>query len=133
MPKRVFRLVHDTARQNACKAIADAPEGYVVKLEEPRRSREQNDFFWEIMGDLAEQCPHDGEYLTDKEWRDLIIASWRKQKVVRGLDGGIVFLGQRSSELKKSEMSEVMEIAFAYGARHGVVFTIDTRKAKEPA
>lgn len=133
MPKRFFRLVHQTARQNACKAIADAPEGYVVKVEEPKRSREQNDFFWEIMGDLSEQLPHDGEYLTDKEWRDLIIASWRKQKVVRGLDGGIVFLGQRSSELKKNEMSEVMEIAFAYGAARGVTFTIDTRKAKELA
>ena len=128
-----FRLVHDQARQNACKAIVAAPDGYIVKVEEPNRSRDQNDFFWEVMTDLSKQVQWDGETLSKEEWRDLIIASWRKQKVVRGLNGGLVFLGQRSSKLKVKEMSEVMELAFAFGSERGVVFTIDTRPAREMA
>lgn len=95
------------------------------------RTEEQNNLFWEVMQDLSDQYLHDGERLDRYEWRDLIIASWRKQKMVRGLNGGWVFLGQRSSKLKVKEMCEVMDVAFAFGAENGVVFTIDMRKAKD--
>lgn len=98
-----------------------------------RRSAEQNDLFWEVMTDLSKQVQWDGETLSKEEWRDLIIACVRKQKVVRGLEGGLVFLGQRSSELSIKQMTEVMDYAFAFGAQRGVVFTIDKRKAREMA
>lgn len=37
----------------------------------------------------------------------------------------------RSSKLSVSQMSQVLEYAFAYGSKHGVTFTIDRRRAAE--
>lgn len=40
--KRIYRLVHETARKNAARECLAAPEGYVVTIAEPTRSLDQN-------------------------------------------------------------------------------------------
>ncbi len=49
-----------------------------------------------------------------------------------GLDGSGAFpVGFRSSQLGVSQMSLCIEKAFEYGAKHGVLFTIDRKRAAE--
>ena len=41
-------------------------------------------------------------------------------RVAAGIDGGWVMLGQRTSKMTKAELSDLMELAWAFGARHDI-------------
>lgn len=59
MSKQVFFLSHNVARQNAIKAIQDAPDGYVCEISEPKRSIPQNSFSHGVYADIARALPED--------------------------------------------------------------------------
>ena len=91
-----------------------------VTFRAARRSDEQNRLMWQRLTELSEQLPWDGEKLTPEEWKDLITACLRKQKVVRGIEGGLVFLGARTSQMTVAEMNDVLSFMEAFGAERGV-------------
>lgn len=131
MSKQFFRLVHDTARQLAINAIKVAPAGYIVRIAEETRSLDQNAKLWPMLGDVSRQVDWYGQKLTDEEWKDVFSAALKKQKVVPGLDGGFVVCGQRTSVMSKREFSDLVELIYAFGAQHGVVWSdpAETRRA----
>jgi hypothetical protein len=56
-------------------------------------------------------------------------ASLRKLQVVPNLDGtGFVALGMSTSRMTKGELSELLELIYAFGAERGVEF-MDERQA----
>lgn len=119
----IFQLVHSQARSRAVAAVAAAPEGYEVRISEPRRSSEQNAKMWAVLADLSAQVEWYGNKLTAKEWKCVITAGLKRQKVVPGVDGGLVAIGSSTSEMSKSEMVDVIEFAHAFGAERGVVWS----------
>lgn len=126
--KRHFVMVHDLARQNAIRAVQEAPDGYSVVVAEPTRSIEQNAAQWPILDAFAKQLqwPVNGrmEWMTDEEWKDVLTAAF-KQEVVRlamAFDGpGVVMLGQRTSKFGKAKFSDWLEFLHAAAASRGVV------------
>lgn len=120
MSKRVFFLVHDAARTNAIRCVQEAPEGYCVEVKERTRSLDQNAKMWAMLGDVARQVEWHGAYLTTHNWKDMFTASLKRQQVVPGIDGGFVVLGSRTSGMTKSEMVELIEFMYAFGAERGV-------------
>jgi hypothetical protein len=126
------RLTGPHQRATALAAVANAPDGYVVTVKEERRRDAQNRLFWEVMGDLSKAQP-EGRRWTPETWRDAILHyTGHAIRFEIGLDGSGAFpVGFRSSQLGVSQMSLCLEAAFAYGSRHGVVFTIDRRRAAE--
>ena len=42
MQKQIYILAHDVARKRAAQACMQAPDGYVVTIQEPKRSIEEN-------------------------------------------------------------------------------------------
>lgn len=123
MSKQTFILAHPTARQRAIEAIKAAPEGYQVVVSEPRRNLAQNARMWACLGEIAEQVDWYGQKLTADEWKDVLSAALRKQKVVPGIDqGAFVVIGQRTSQMTKSEMMDLIALAEAFGAERGVKF-----------
>ena len=87
-----------------------------------RRTSAQNDLMWARLDELSERMPWDGEKLTPDEWKDLLSACWRKQKVVRGIEGGLVFLGAKTSRLSVGEMNDLLALIDAFAAERGFVF-----------
>jgi hypothetical protein len=124
--KRVFILSHDLARQNAVRAVQDAPAGHSVTVAEPKRSTDQNAAQWPILQAFSEQLVWtvNGrmEKLSPDEWKDLLTAAFRKEqnRVAPGLDGGFVMLGQRTSKFTKAQFSEWLEFLHATAADRGV-------------
>lgn len=119
--RRLFRLVHDLARQNAHKAIDAAPDGYMVEVKEPTRNLEQNALMWALLTDVANQVEWHGIKLSPEEYKDLLSAGLVKSKVVPNIEGnGFVILGQRTSKMTKREFSDLIELIRAFGAEHGV-------------
>jgi hypothetical protein len=111
------------ARQNAAKAVLEAPEGYIVTIQEPTRNLIQNSRLWASLSEVSRQVDWHGNKLTPEEWKDVFTAALKRQKVVPGIDGGFVVIGARTSKMGKREFSELLELVFAFGAQHGVQFS----------
>ena len=84
------------------------------------RSDAQNRTLWSALRDVSRQVDWYGQKLTDEEWKHVFSASLKRQKVVPGLDGGFVVLGQSTSRMTKGEFSELMELLWAFGAERDV-------------
>lgn len=112
-----------TQRQFCASYILEAaPAGCVVSFRENTRSLEQNSLLWARLTQLSNELPWDGEKLTPNEYKELLTACLRKQKVVRGVEGGLVFLGARTSQMSKGEMADLLTLMEAFAAERGVTF-----------
>ena len=120
--RRTFHLVHKQARQRALEDLQAAPDGYVVTIHEPTRNLEQNAALWAALSDISKQVEWYGQKLTPEEWKDVFTASLKLQKVVPGLDGGFVVCGLSTSKMGKSEFSQLLDLAYAFGAEKEVKF-----------
>ncbi|MCG1042520.1 recombination protein NinB [Mycetohabitans sp. B8] len=118
--RQLYRLVHLTARQLASRACINAPHGYVCEIRPRTRSLEANAKMWALLADVARQVHWHGERLTAEEWKDVFTAGLKKQKVVPGIDGGFVVIGARTRAMTVREMSDVIELIYAFGVEHGV-------------
>ena len=129
----IVRHAHDEARRRACEAVQNAKQGHVVTISEPTRSLEQNAAQWPILQAFAGQLqwPVNGRMvsMSPDEWKDVLTAAFRKEqaRLAMGLDGGVVMLGQRTSQFSKREFSEWLEFLHATAADRGV--TVYEREA----
>jgi hypothetical protein len=109
------------ARNRAAQAVLDAPDGYVVRISEPTRSLEQSAKMWATLGDIAKQVVWHGRKLDAESWKHLFTSSLKKMDVVPNLEGtGFVALGLSTSKMTKRQMSDLIELAQAFGAQNGV-------------
>ena len=133
--KRIFRLVHPEARRRAMACVAEAPDGYVVTVQEPTRSTDQNAAQWPILEAFAEQLqwPVNGAMvsLSAEEWKDVLTAAFQGETVrlAQGLNGGVVMLGLRTSQMGKRRFSEWLDFLNATATLRGVVVYADEVEA----
>lgn len=106
-----------------CKAYLMAGHRLELTIAKQKRSTEQNAKLWATLGDISRQVVWYGERLSPESWKDVLTAALKKQKTVPGIDGGFVVLGQSTSKMSVAEMSELLELALAFGAEREVVFT----------
>ena len=95
--------------------------GQVIKKN--RRSIGQNALMWSLLGDISRQVEWHGEKMTKKDWKWVFTAAIRRQRMVPGIDGGIVFLGEPTSGMSKQEMSDLIELLYSFGAEQVVEWT----------
>lgn len=122
MTQTIF-LIGPRQRQYAHQCIEAAPEDHVCTIKQKTRTLEQNALMWALLTDLSKQVNWYGQFLTQDEWKDVMSASLKKQKVVPGVDGGFVVIGARTSQMGKKEMSDLCELISAFGAEQGVVWS----------
>lgn len=119
--KRYFILSHAVARQNAVKAVMDAPEGMVVRIEEPKRSGEQNSLIHAVLTEYGQSIgwKFNGQSVNLDDLKSIMMAAFRKvqgqeSRFVIGFDGQPVILNWRTRELSKREASEFVDMVQAY-------------------
>ena len=95
--------------------------GQVIKKN--RRSIGQNALMWALLSDISRQVEWHGEKLSKKDWKWIFTAAIRRQRMVPGIDGGMVFLGEPTSGMSKQEMSDLIELIYSFGAEHQVEWT----------
>ncbi len=125
--KRVFFLVHDTARKLAAAQCMAAQDGYVCRIEPPSRTLDQNAYQWPYLEGFSRQLqwPVNGVMckLSPEDWKDILTAAFENEtepRLAAGLDGGIVMLGLRTSRLGKKKFALWMEWLMAAAALKGV-------------
>lgn len=104
------------------KSMLMAGHRMVLELKPVTRSLEQNAKMWACLTDISKQVDWYGQKLSPDDWKHVLSASLRKQRAVPGIDGGFVVVGLQTSQMTIAEMSEMIELAHAFGADRGVLF-----------
>jgi hypothetical protein len=121
-----YRLVlnSDFARKRAATAILQAPDGYICRVEEPKRTIDQNSRLWAMLSDVAMSKPM-GRMHTPEEWKCIFMAAcgW-EVAFLPGLDGRFLPYGYRSSKLTKKQMTDLQDFIQAWGDENGVRWSI---------
>jgi hypothetical protein len=101
-----------------------APWGTTVEFKAVKRTLDQNSRMWACLTDVATQATHMGKRYTPDQWKVLFMAACgNKVQFLPSLDGStFIPWGQRSSDLSKAEMTELIEFILAWGAEHQVTF-----------
>jgi len=125
MEKQVFQLVSPMVRRNAAQAIAHAPDGYRVEIKPKTRSLAQNDMLWSILTDISRQVDFvvNGALIkvSPEEVKDILTAGLKREtRMALGIDGGMVLLGQRTSKMTVRQMTELIDLAHAFGAQKAI-------------
>ncbi len=66
------------ARQNAMRAVQDAPDGWMVQISEPKRKDVQNAKIHAMIGDIAKQCMFMGKKMDADDWKRLLVDMFAK-------------------------------------------------------
>ena len=117
-------------RQKIIDIIRECPLGTRVEIKERVRTLSQNDRLWGMLSDVADQLTWHGHTLSAASWKLVFMdALNRESKLVPNIDGdGFVDIGMSTSDLSKEEMSNLFEVIFSFGAKHGVKFYDDYAK-----
>lgn len=127
-----FVLAHSEARRRAQEAIANAPQGYVVRITEPKRTANQNDLIHPVVRQIQKHMEaHGAKKRSEDWWRYYLLGKFAGNEVCEDPDGsgGIVVMNRETgtSGMGKGKGSEFIEWMYAFGANIGVNF--DERKA----
>ncbi len=124
MSRALLLLASQAQKDKAIEWVRKAPWNTRLEFKAPKRSLPQNDRFWASVSDVADQLSWHGQKLSAADWRLIFLASLKQEmRMVQNIEGnGFVNLGRSSSDLSKGEMSALLEIIYAFGAQHGVVF-----------
>lgn len=126
MTRKTVVVRSDVDRAEAANLCRSVPVGSRIEFKQERRSLDQNSKLWACLADVAEQLPWHGKMLTSDDWKQLFLNALKRSMMVPNLDEtGFVTLGQSSSDLSVSEMSDLIELILAFGANHGVKFHDD--------
>jgi hypothetical protein len=90
-----------------------------------KRSLSSNKKMWACLGDVAKQVqwPVNGrmQLISTDDWKDIISSGLKQEaRIAEGIGGGFVMLGQRTSKMTIAQMSEMIELIYAFGAGYGV-------------
>lgn len=123
--KKIFKLISENVKENLISFIrslpTDSKNPLVVSIQEMTRTLEQNARMWATLTDISEQVVWHGLTLTNEEWKHAFTATLKGQKTVPNLDGtGFIVLGQSTRRMSKKELSDLLELAYAFGAEKGV-------------
>lgn len=124
MSGQTIILRGETQREYARRLVDAAPADAVVNIREATRSTEQNSKLWAMLSDVSRAKP-EGRVWRPEVWKAAFMHALGHEILWQpGLDGQTPFpAGFRSSRLTKHQMSDLIEMIYEYGSRHGVVWT----------
>lgn len=127
MSRALIILTSSANRERAQKLCREAPTGTRVEFKAARRTLPQNSKMWAMLTDISRQVTWHGSKYKPDDWKTIFLNGLaRERRTVPSIDGeGWVSLERSSSNLTKAEMSELIELMFAFGAQHFVQFKED--------
>ena len=128
---KTIRLVGPRQREYAKQQIDAAFDGYVMKLGAETRRDAQNRKLWPMLQDLQRQVPGFETYSLDDLKLRFLNALGVEMRFLPALEGeGMFPVGLKSSTLTVAQFSGLIELLYAYGARHGVRWSEPTQEGR---
>ena len=110
------------------KAALASGKKLTMEIKPANKSREQEEKYHAIIGDIAKQAQHMGAKWSAEDWKRLLVDLFCKEfgigngKVIPNLSGdGIVQLGFQTRKFTKEQASEFVEFLQAWAADNGVI------------
>lgn len=131
MSRALVILDSPMARSRAASLVMRAAHGTRCEFKLSKRTLPQNDRMWAMLTDISRQVAWHGRQMKPDCWKLVFLDGLKREvQAVPNLDGtGFVNIGRSSSDLTKQEMADLIELIFAFGAQHGVVFADEARAA----
>jgi len=115
------RLVGDRQRAYAHRIIDEAPMGSVMRLGAETRRDAQNRRLWPMIEDVRQQVPGFDVYSKEDIKLRFMNALGTEMRFLPTLENdGIFPVGMSSSTLTVAQFSALIELIFAFGAKHDV-------------
>ena len=127
--RQSFRLINDRVKANALRAVAAAPQDYVVSIGPRKRSSDQNAMFHAICGDIAKSGhKFAGKPRSAAVWKVLLIsghaaATGDGNEVVPGLEGEFVNIRESSANMGVRRAASLLTYVLAYCDTNGIPLT----------
>lgn len=126
MSRKLFILAHDEARRRAVAAVLEAPAGWRVTIEPPRRGLDINAALHAKIGEIAASMDWAGRRWDIETWKRLLVASWSRATgeqtvILPALDGaGVDLVFRRTSAMTQAEVRDLLAFVEAWHAEHEV-------------
>ena len=98
-----------------------------MEIKPESKTREQEEKYHAMIGDIAKQAQHLGAKWDSESWKRLLVDKFCAEtniphgKVIPNLDGsGIVQLGFQTRDFTKEQASEFVEWLYAWSANNGI-------------
>jgi len=109
------------------KAALAAGRKLTLEVKDASKSREQEEKYHAIIGDIAKQAQHMGSKWSAEDWKRLLVDKFMREHwqsdltIIPNLDStGIVQLGIQTRKFTKEQASEFVEFLLAWCAENGV-------------
>lgn len=124
MSRRDLVLHTDFIRAKAKEWVDGAERDTRLSFQDPKRTLPQNNKFWAMLTEIAEQKEHFGRKYDTETWKALLMQAWgREVKFIPTLSGdGVMPIMYSSSALSIQEMADLIEFMLCWGTQNGVVF-----------
>lgn len=106
-------------RDIAKQLIDSADDGMILEIRKPKRSLEQNRYYWAILTDISEQVVP-GKAYEPSIWHEYLRALFLPERVVELPDGSMKMLEPSTAELRQNEFSEYVEKVVKWALEHEV-------------
>ena len=112
------------------KSMLMAGHRMVLELKPVSKTREQEQKYHAMIGEIAKQAQHLGSVWTADDWKRLLLDKFAREtgkthgKVIPNLDkSGVVEVGIQSRHFNRAEGSEFIEWLHCWGAENGVTYS----------
>ena len=125
MGRAVLVLNGKTERDRAISWIQKAPTGTRLTFQASKRTIDQNSRMWAMLTEIARQVPWHGVKLQAADYKLIFLSALKQEmRIVPNLAGdGFVNIGVSSSDLSKSEMSDLIELMNLFAAERNIQFS----------
>lgn len=121
MTARTIRLIGPTQKQYAKHLIDRAGPEYACIIRPSTRTDDQNRKLWPMLEDIRAQVPDMDRFTADDIKLRFLNALGAEMRLLPELEGAGMFpVGLRSSTLTKEQFSALIELIYAFGAKHDV-------------
>lgn len=129
--RSTIHLVSDRHRNHACERIMAAPDGWYTTIGEPTRTLDQNRLMWSLIKDMRDQIEGMAAYSADDTRLRFLHALGQEMRFLPDMEEtGMFPVGQRSSTLGKRQFAALLTLMFAWGDRHGVLWSARSHMAR---
>ena len=109
------------------KKALDSGKHLTMEIKLASKSREQEEKYHAMIGDIAKQAKHLGAKWSSEDWKRLLVDQFLREaediqsKIVPNLDGsGIVQLGLQTRNFTKEQANEFIEWLYSWSANNGI-------------
>ena len=105
----------------------DSGKHLTMEIKLVSKTREQEEKYHAMIGDIAKQAQHMGAKWSSEDWKRLLVDQYLREvdevqsKIIPNLDGtGIVQLGLQTRNFTKEQANEFIEWLYSWSAENGI-------------